>query len=537
MRNVLLLLKLQLDNQSDLLKTLKPKKMIPSIIKIFALVVLGTLGVGLALARVDMMGFAINRELLSIVLLATQVISIVFATGNIIKTLYMSKDNEMLFCLPVTPNQLFISKLLVIYIKEFAVNAAISIPLYLVLGFFEKSFGASYYLSIIMLLFLLPITPIALGAFLSIPLMLLIRFLRKHTVLSILLIFSLVAACLWAYTSFVAAAFTEFDFSGQEQIQTVIDINQKIVWLGSKILVYYQLAGAMLSFSMWYVYPLFILACLGIAVATIFFTRHFFFKAAMSSLEKTIKKRREPEYDTFKKQGVLASLFKKECLCVFRSASDVFEYFLFTILMPVIVFSYDQLLLSIVIDQGGTDMTPGAHLMVVAILAMLSNISSASAISRDGGNFYVSKMVPVGYYSQIFAKFLFNAVFTAAALLATSVVSMFLFPAWQVLLGTVAVIFASIGHIAYSIDTDIKNPTVFNDGDEKSSAVSKSTPKSLIYGLIIGFVMGVFMMITAKMELSFVPYLILIAAAFVFMVYRVYTLVLRINLRYDKIEM
>lgn len=536
MRNVLLLLKLQLDNQSDLLKT-KAKKLIPTIIKILFLFVLGTLAVGVALARVEGMGFAINRELLTIVLLATQVISLVFATGNIIKTLYMSKDNEMLFCLPVTPNQLFISKLLVIYIKEVAVNAAISVPLYLVLGFFEKSFSASYYISILMLLFLLPITPIALGAFLSIPLMIVIKFLRKHPILSIVIIFSIVASCLWAYTSLVATAFTELDFMGEEQIQTIISINSGIQRLGAKIFIYYQIAGAMLSFSMWYVYPLFILACLGIAVATIFFTKYFFFKAAMSSLEKTIRKRREPEYDTFKKQGILASLLKKEILCVFRSPSDVFEYFLFTILMPIIVFSYDQILLSIVIDQGGTDLTLGAHLMVVAILAMLSNISSASAISRDGGNFYMSKMVPVSYYSQIFAKFLFNAVFTAAALLVTSIVSLFLFPAWEVILGTIAIIFAAIGHIAYSIDSDIKNPTVNNEGDEKSSTVSKSTPKSLIYGLAIGFVMGVFVMITTKSEATLIPYFILIGAAFAFMIYRINTLVLRINLRYDKIEM
>ena len=227
----------------------------------------------------------------------------------------------------------------------------------------------------------------------------------------------------------------------------------------------------------------------------------------------------------------------KEVRCVFRSTTDVFEYFLFTILMPFIVFSYDKLLMTITVNQAGVNMIAGAHVMVVAILAMLSNISSASAISRDGGNFHTSKVIPVNYYTQIFAKFLFNAVFTLAALLVTAIISVFIYPAWQIVLGTIAVAMAAVGHIAYSIDSDIKDPTVTNGGDEKSSTVSKSTPKSLVYGLAIGFIMGMIVILMSSVKNVYIPYIIIIALSFVFMIYRVHTLVLRINLKYDKIEM
>ena len=205
--------------------------------------------------------------------------------------------------------------------------------------------------------------------------------------------------------------------------------------------------------------------------------------------------------------------------------------------MPFIVFSYDKLLMTITVNQAGVNMIAGAHVMVVAILAMLSNISSASAISRDGGNFHTSKTIPIDYYTQIFAKFLFNAVFTLIALLITAVVSMFIYPAWQILLGTVAVAMAAVGHIAYSIDSDIKDPTVNNGGDEKSSTVSKSTPKCLVYGLAVGFIMGMIVILMSSMKNAVIPYIVIIALALVFMIYRVNTLILRINLKYDKIEM
>ena len=168
---------------------------------------------------------------------------------------------------------------------------------------------------------------------------------------------------------------------------------------------------------------------------------------------------------------------------------------------------------------------------------MLSNISSASAISRDGGNFHTSKTIPVDYYTQIFAKFVFNAIFTIGALIVTGIVSSFIYPVWQVALGTIAIAMAAVGHIAFSIDSDIKKPTISTGGDEKSSTVSKSTPKSIVVGIAIGFVMGMIIILMSAMKAAYVPYIIIIALAFAFMVYRVNHLVLRINQKYDKIEM
>ena len=258
----------------------------------------------------------------------------------------------------------------------------------------------------------------------------------------------------------------------------------------------------------------------------------------MKNLEKTVKKvRREKK---MRRHNHFLSLLIKEILCVFRSTSDVFEYFLFTLLMPFVVYSYDKLLMSITVNQAGNNMIAGAHVMVVAILAMLSNISSASAISRDGGNFYTSKIVPVNYFTQMFAKFTFNAIFTVGAIIVTAVITlMFLpfYPLWQVVFSSVAIAMAAVGHIAYCIDSDIKNPTVNLQGNEESSTVSKTTPKALISGLIIGFILGITVILMSSMENQLIPYLIILGGSFIFMIYRVYTLALRINLSYDKIEM
>ncbi len=535
MGTILNLLKLQIDNKTDLLKTASPSKMMATIGKVLLLLAVFTVAVLEALFTIFRLGIAINAPLVAIILLCTQAISFFFAVGNVIGTLYLCKDNEMLICLPVTPNQLFISKVLLIYLREVAVNAMISVPLFVSLAVWG-GLGVVFYLSIPILLLLAPILPIVLASFVSIPLMALLRFLKRHAVLSIIALLILVAGCLWGYISFIGQIAGNFNIAGR-QAETVAKVNKAVLNAGRYIVLYIQIAKAMLSFTAWYWYPIFLGLCAVLSTLTVLAIRPLYFKIAMSSLENTVKFKNRKSH--FKKSSPFISLIKKEVACVFRSPTDVFEYFLFTLLMPFIVLSYDELLTSITVENNGTNMIVGAHVLVVAILAMLSNIVSASAVSRDGGNFYTSKIVPVNYYTQLFAKLTFNAIFTCGSLLITMIVSFFStnIEPWQNILGTVAVMIASIGHIAWSIDMDVKDPTINLQGDEQSSAVSKSTPKSIISGLVVGFIIGLIIIMMSGMQSLLVPYLLIIIGSVVFTVYRLYVLVLRIHLCYDKIEM
>ena len=84
---------------------------------------------------------------------------------------------------------------------------------------------------------------------------------------------------------------------------------------------------------------------------------------------------------------------------------------------------------------------------------------------------------------------------------------------------------------------DIKNPTVAMQGDEESSTTSKSTMPALVIGLAIGFAMGLFIILQSAAKHAALPYILLIVGALVFAVWRVWRLILRIALAYDKIEM
>ena len=405
------LLRLQIDNKSDLFKTASPKKMLLSLIKVTVLLIAAVLGVTFPLSKIFALGIYINAELLAIILLVVQAASICFAVGHIISTLYMCKDNTMLICLPVTPNQLFISKIVLLYIKELGVNALLSIPLFVGLGMFS-TFGSSFYWSIPLMLLIFPFFSLAVAALLSLPVMAIIRFLKSRAVLSIFAILTLVAVCLFGYISLIGSFAESFNIASR-QLETVRQINATVSEIGAKIPLYFQYAEGMLSFDKWYSFAAYLVLAAVVFILTIMMIRPLYFKIAMSSLENTTKsKKRRGRYA---KRSPFLSLIGKEIRCIFRSPTDIFEYFLFTLLMPFIVFSYDKLLMSITVNQAGVNMIAGSHVMIVAILAMLSNIVSASAVSREGINFHTTKIIPVTFFEQIFAKLTFNVIFTLGA--------------------------------------------------------------------------------------------------------------------------
>ena len=177
--------------------------------------------------RIFVLGIKANAELIAIILLVTQIISLFFAIGSIISTLYLSNDNEMLVCFPVSSNQLFMSKIILIYLKELAVNSMITIPVFVALGFIGQ-LGIVFFTTLIIITLLLPILPIVLASFISIFVMMIIKFLKQHTTFSIISILLLVSTCLFAYVFLVGNIVSSFNIA-TEQLETVSKINLNII--------------------------------------------------------------------------------------------------------------------------------------------------------------------------------------------------------------------------------------------------------------------------------------------------------------------
>src|SRR5690554_6688755 len=77
----------------------------------------------------------VNAYFAIFILVLTQGISIVASLLGLTTDLYHSKDNQILFPLPVKNDEIFISKMIVYYIYELIKNLFIIVPILIALGY------------------------------------------------------------------------------------------------------------------------------------------------------------------------------------------------------------------------------------------------------------------------------------------------------------------------------------------------------------------------------------------------------------------
>lgn len=524
------LFKLQLDNKYTLFKQKNVKEIAKQLFKYLVLVSAITLVLFLILNKiVFLLAININAQMIAVATLFTQAITFFFALGNIIQMMYLSKDNELLMVLPVTFNQLFVSKTILLYISELIFSIKFVLPIFLVLGFLGH-LPFLYFAMILIVLPILPLLPIALACLLSIPAIFIVKFLKKHTLLSIITILLLVATVFVAYMVLVGKVSGVFNIA-EKQIETGIKVNQFVATFGASLFGYYQIGQSMLSISYIYYPVIYCVVALILMCICLLIIKPFYYKIATVNIEQTsklINKSRK-----FKKRSVFAELLLNEVRSIFRSPSYIFQFFLFPLFMPLIVFTYDKLILSIAVNQAGQNMVFGSHILVFTIVALMSNIISSMAISKEGSVFYIAKTSPIPFRTQAFAKLSFNAIFTVSSILITTIICLIFtnLPVWVVLVSSLVVTVLSLGHICHSFDMDLQKPMLDWYDNSEISSIGKSTTKSMIYSLVFGFAMCLVVTLLGKVGLF-----VALAISIAYLVARLHLLDVRLDYYYDKME-
>ncbi len=528
------LFKLQLDNKFVLFKQKSLKAFLMALLKNIVIVAGVTLALLFLLRRIFFyLSIEINAEFIAIVLLVAQGISFCFDIGNIISTMYLSKDNELLMVLPVTFNQLFISKVLILYVSDLMFNVLYILPIFLTIGAIGQ-LSITFYLMLVVMLPLLPLLPISLAALLSIPIMFVVKYFKQHPLLSVLTIIAIVAVVFVLYMSIVTSLSGAINVA-EKQIETSIKFNAKIRDIGESLFIYFYLAKSMLSISYIYIPLLFIVVSLFIMCGCFLFIKPFYYKIATLNTENNTNT--HTRYYKFKLRKPFTELVINEIRSVFRSPSYIFQYFLFPLFMPLIVFTYDKLLITIAVNQTGQAMILGSHVLVLSIIALMSNIISSTAISREGGTFYIAKTTPVSAYTQVSAKIVFNAIFTIGSILITTITTLIFtdLNVGAVLLTSLAVMFLSLGHIMHSFDMDLRSPVLDWYDNSEISTIGKSTTKSIIYALILSLMMCMLIILFSTKNM-YIACIVALVVSILYAFNRFHLLFVRIKHYYNVME-
>ena len=310
-------------------------------------------------------------------------------------------------------------------------------------------------------------------------------------------------------------------------------MNFAIKRIGAKIPVYHWLVTAFQTSAKLYNLGILLLVSLALFFISTLIIRPFYKNIVLISNESTQRKGRTKQFKTRTQFGeLLITQFR----LLFRSSNYIFEYLLFPILMPIITVIYDQMLFSIVVNQMGKALIVASHVLVIGIIAFITNAISSTAISRDGGMTYFIKSTPVTYYKQTIVKILFNAIITFSAIFFTIIVCLIMKIASVdvIILSGVVVFVMSIGHICQSYDWDLRQPILKWYDSNEITSLSKNTTKSIVLGLGLALMMfGILALLYHNLTLGF---FILLGIGIVYALARIYLLYYRINYYYNKME-
>ena len=516
-------------------KTSKVLRLIFTIF-LYVLIIAGaSVGLSFVFLRFVTIGLYPDVHLFAVLLLFTQILSFAIALGSISKNLYHSKENDFLMALPCDHKQLFLSKFLVLYFYELLANTLYTLPILISFAVICKV-AVGYYFMGILFLFLLPFISLVFAGFCSVPIMYVINLLKKKPVVETIVMLLVVAGLLAVYMYFLISLTGSIDFNGKQN-SILTDVNTIIANISTYSFIFKFLAQCLLVKTGWWWMLIVIISVTALFMfLTILLVKRFYFNLSMKNSETTSNKVERAKKDYV--EPAFKSILRKETYTLFRAPGNVFQYFLFTILMPFIVLAYDKLLSSVTVNQTGQAMIVASHVLVVAILAMLSNLISATAISREGGNFYITKMAPTSPRMQVYAKIVFNLIFTFSSLILTAILTSFFtnIPIIYNILTTLASMIMAFGHILTSILIDLRKPSLdwfdINDLDKSS----KSPKISMALGLLFAFLMFLIVVSFASTTHTIIPWVILFSAvsAYTLIILLIYHF--KINEIYKKVE-
>jgi ABC-2 type transport system permease protein len=387
-----------------------------------------------------------ERALLSFGLLAGQLLVLLFGVYYVIAAFYFSRDLEFLIPLPLRPAEVMTSKFVVIVINEYLTVAAVVLPVVITLGVMARG-GAGYWVNAVLVYLALPVIPLALVALAVVAMMRFINISRKKDALilvgSLLLIGLSIAVQIGLRRSAgvdggpgaSAAAVAAFFTSPDSLLNKVGAIFPPGIWATKAI------AG---GFSGEGLANLALLLGVTIALfaAMVVLAEKLFYRGLVGLAETTGRKRRLTHAEMSRRvssgRRAGAAIFWREWKIMNRTPIFLLNGVLVSVFLPAVF------ILMATIDTGGKASGRGGDPMallkalasanpLVAILAAALfmticgsiNGTASSTFSREGAQFWISRVIPVAPREQAAAKFLHSYLVAMLGVVTAGIVAAF----------------------------------------------------------------------------------------------------------------
>lgn len=417
-------------------------------------------------------------------------VNVLMGVKKIYGLLVDGKDNDVLVHQPIGTGEIYIYKLLKIYISQLLSTILITLPITIVLDRLSSSIGGvDYYLLISLVVVLLPFISCAIASIISIPYIHIVRKISSKFWLVLLVYVSIVGGGFLLYGYFLTAL-SEIIRSGE--IKYVFDL-QTINNIHDLVRMLYP--GKFFTNILINNKPLLNVVCIVLISFVSTFISYMLIKRIYHKIIQTNLEGSGNMYRSkgkVKERSVTSALLHKEFTMVLRTPSYAFQYFAMAITLPFMVYVCTSLLETMVASLTIVECNYALAIFVVSMLSILTNTFCTTNISRDGRMFALMKTMPITVNKMVLVKVLFCSIVSFVSIFASSLVLLMTeFVTFSYFLVTFIVGFVfSLAQIAYATRKDMKNPC-FPRNDKEEIVEGNSNMSTLVLvGLLTTIIAG-----------------------------------------------
>ncbi len=535
MTQFLTLLKLEFMNRSP---KIRGGKAFPRVLKwIMSIIGIGLIGFVLFYACNSIVKVFVNanlsNEFIIYYVLIIGLVQFLFGLSLTTKTLYFNSDGDLLK-LPLSGRMIFLAKVTYLFIYELIFTTVLSLPVFIMFGIASGQ-GVMFYVLLLPNTLFLPIIPFLFGLLCSVPAMYIVSFLKNKFVVMLFIYVICVAAGFYVYTyalQFIMDILNSGSISDVFSDSVIASIKQFATYLHIPML----FRNSLLQYKFWQsaVINITIVAVMGALIFT--FAKNTYLNLLLENIGgsgQAFKKKTK-----VKQRSLSGALFFREFKTIFRSVNYSFQYLTVILTTPLMVYFSSEIASNIGVEKIGEGVLPGIAVLVLIMFLTMGTSFAATSITREGGNFFHTKIIPVSYRKQVTVKFLLYVIVSVPAVLVSCLVLAFagFLGYTQALIIALAVCLIVVGNICSSISLDLKKPQfMFLDGKEITSS-NRNINSSISIGFLIAVLMGVGCIVISLFVSIPSIYLVLFGFGVPYTVLELFRLFFRLEKRYRNIE-
>ena len=442
----------------------------------------------------------IPTSIMTMLLTIILVISTFASTNDLIKSLYMAEDNQVLVTYPISANRIFLSKIIVFYLYEIYKNFTFTLPIFVAYGLISPV-NWFFYIWVFLSFFVVSMIPVVLGVVLSLPGFFIMRFFNRFRVLKILFFIAVLAGFIYLLVRIILLIPSEINVLNYwGPIKVLLsdvtmffqDYFKPVYYVVLMVVGKYNAAMryTYLNLDVWLVFISLIGVLAGLFMAAYFVARFLFIKMTSASFEyekrfrvKALLNRRLPAFLSF--------VFK-ELRLIFRSGTFTSNFIATYISIPLFILLINRIFASMDLYPNGQFAVQAFNILIIMLPLLASNSVVATMYSREGRTAYMKRTKPVVVIFPLLAKLLPNIVLSIVSLC----VSLYIFNAHMhyvlsnIILLSIALIFIQVGHILFSALLDLMNPQNEQYATAGEQVSNPNETKATIFAFITAFLVA-----------------------------------------------